>query len=269
MTDYLISHQGVITAACFVGAMLFISIWEGVSQRRLLTVPMGIRWFGNIAITIFDIALVRMILPLIGVGFAIHVAEQGWGLFPLLDFPFFITAALALIIFDFSRYLFHFSLHRVPLLWRIHFVHHTDIDFDFTTGLRFHPAEAIVTAIYNIAVISLLGAPVIVVLIYEMVSNVMGVFAHANVNIPLRADRWLRNVIVTPDVHRIHHSAAPGETNSNYAGITPWWDRLFGTYIAQPLNGHENMTVGLPEFRDAKHLRLKWMLIQPFLVKTS
>lgn len=165
---------------------------------------------------------------------------------------------------DLSRYTAHWLLHHVPALWRLHRVHHSDQDYDITTGLRFHPLEALYTIVYDLVVLLALGAPVLAVVIYRLVNAVMAIFAHANTYIPVRFDRRLRLVLVTPDVHRIHHSAAVAETDSNFGGITPWWDRLFGTYVDQPGDGHEGMAVGLAGYRERKHLRLGWMLLHPF-----
>lgn len=264
MLDYLLQHEGMIYAGCYTASIAIVALWEGIRPRRALEQPMGLRWSSNIMVTLLDLVLVRLTFPLIGIAFAIYAAEKGWGILPLIQLPTLVTALLALILLDLGTYIQHYLLHR-PLLWRIHLMHHSDLDYDFSTGLRFHPIEAIFTTLFELLLIVIIGPTAAIYLLYKLIHTIMAAFGHGNIHLPATVDRQLRKVIVTPDIHRIHHSATAGETNSNFGGVTPWWDRLFGTYIDQPSLGHSGMIVGLPHFRDHKHLYLPWMLAQPFI----
>lgn len=256
--------EAMVYTVVFVATVAVVAMLEEFFPRRRLNAPRGLRWSGNILLNVIDVMAVRALIPVLSVGMAVIVANNGAGLLNLVPLPAAVDFLIAFTIIDASRYLQHYLLHRVPILWRLHIVHHTDQDYDFSTGLRFHPIEALYTVAFDLAVIWLLGAPVLAVLVYEIVKAFWSVFAHANLRLPMRVDRVMRTVFVTPDLHRIHHSAAPGETNSNYSGVTPVWDRLFGTYIDQPARGHEQMTIGLDDYREVSHLRLWNMLIQPF-----
>lgn len=264
MLDYLLQHEGAVYAGCYTASIAIVAFWEGIRPRRTLTQPMGLRWSNNILVTLLDVMLVRLTFPLIGITFAIYVANQGWGILHLIQLPPLAAALIALMLLDLGTYIQHFLLHK-PLLWRLHLMHHSDLDYDFSTGLRFHPLEAVFTTVFDLLIIVIIGPPAAVYLFYKLIHTVMAAFAHGNIHLPDAVDRQLRKFIVTPDIHRIHHSATEGETNSNFGGITPWWDRLFGTYIDQPSLGHSRMIVGLPLFRESKHLYLPWMLAQPFM----
>ena len=266
MKDFLLANYSTLYTTGYFVAFCVIALWEGFTPRRSLVLPLGSRWFANIALTVFDIALVYLLLSLtVGYDMITFVAAQQWGLLAIIELPVAIEFILALIVLDLSRYLLHFGFHHVPVLWRLHRVHHTDQDYDITTGLRFHPLEAIVVVIYDVAVYILLGVPILAIVVYRLINVVMAIFAHANTFIPLAIDQQLRKVLVTPDVHRIHHSAAEGESNCNFGGITPCWDRLFGTYIDQPALGHEHMIMGLSDCQNAKYSKLVFMLMQPFV----
>jgi len=222
------------------------------------------RWFSNIAISVLNQLVLRWFFPVLAVGLSVIVQQRGWGLFNLLDLPDIVAVVFCLLFLDFAIYLQHIVFHRVEWLWRLHRVHHTDLDFDVTTAVRFHPVEIILLMLIKMALVVLLGAPPIAVLIFEIVLNFTALFNHSNILIPIKFDRVLRWVLVTPDMHRVHHSAVPVETNSNYGFNLPWWDYLFNTYCAQPCKGHREMTVGLQEYRTEERLVLPDLLLLPF-----
>jgi len=258
-------NWSVIYTGLFFASIALIATWEAFAPRKALSQPMGLRWVSNISIALLNIFLLRVIFPIAPVLLAVYASENNLGLFNLFDAPYVIACIVSFAVLDLSAYTQHYLLHRVPLLWRLHLVHHTDIDYDFSIALRFHPLDGIFTTAAVALTVLILGAPAIAVLIYKCIHVFMAAFAHGNLKLPEAIDRHLRTVLVTPDVHRIHHSATENETNSNYGGVTPIWDRLFGTYIDQPKLGHEKMIVGLKDFRDIKSIKLNWMLALPFL----
>lgn len=264
MTEWLPGSERILSTAVFMVAAVLVAAVEALAPRRRQTKSQLTRWTSNLALFVANSLLVRLAVPVLSVGAAVIAAQRGWGLFNMLLLPAWLAVILSVIIIDCSRYLQHWMLHRVPLLWCLHRAHHTDQEYDFSTGLRFHPLEAFFTVVFDIAVVLILGAPPVAVLGYELVRAALSVFVHANIAVPLPIDRALRTIVVTPDLHRVHHSARDGETNSNFGGVTPWWDRLFGTYIDQPADGHLGMTIGLPGFRSPKDERLDQILIQPF-----
>ncbi len=259
------NYEGYVYPVAYFGSLAVVGFWEVFYPRRKLSASVLTRWVSAAALTAINTLLFRLVAPLLTIPFAIWLAQREFGLFNTIDAPFWLAALVSFWILDFSRWLQHWLLHRVPILWLLHRTHHTDHDYDFTTGLRFHPGDALFTASIQILAIALLGAPVEAVVLSEIVLVAFAFFAHGNLMIPLGADRVLRLVIVTPDVHRLHHSAVAAETNANLGGIVTWWDRLFGTYRDQPEHGHEGMVIGLNEFRDPKHLKLHWILANPFL----
>jgi len=211
-----------------------------------------------------NVVLVRAALPVAAVGVAAFAAERGMGLFNLFHAPDLLAIPLSVLALDLAIYLQHRMFHAIPLFWRLHRVHHADLDFDVTTGARFHPIEIGLSMLIRFAVILALGPPAVAVLVFEVLVNASSMFNHGNVRIPAAIDRVLRWVVVTPDMHRVHHSIDPRETNSNFGFSLPWWDRLFGTYRAEPRAGHEAMTIGIAQFRSPHELRLDRMLLQPF-----
>ncbi|MBT7942302.1 MAG: sterol desaturase family protein, partial [Alphaproteobacteria bacterium] len=225
----------------------------------------AVRWYSNLGIVALNTVIARIVFPLAPVAVALVVTERGWGLLPLLEVPAWALILISVVILDFAIYLQHVMVHAVPLLWRLHRMHHADTDFDITTGARFHPVEIILSVAIKMAVIVLIGAPAVAVLIFEVLLNATAMFNHSNVKLPLGLDRVLRLFVVTPDMHRVHHSVLPHETNSNFGFNLPWWDRLFGTYRAQPEQGHEGMDIGIDLFREAGELHLHKMLVQPFV----
>jgi sterol desaturase/sphingolipid hydroxylase (fatty acid hydroxylase superfamily) len=212
---------------------------------------------------VIDTLVVRMLFPMAAVGVALAGEVAGWGLLNVTDLPAWLGVAAAVVALDLAVYFQHVLFHAVPLLWRLHRMHHADLEFDVTTGLRFHPVEVALSMVVKAGVVAALGAPALAVLIFEVLLNATSMFNHGNVRLPMGVDRALRWIVVTPDMHRVHHSIEPPETNSNFGFNLPWWDRLFGTYRPQPAAGHAGMTLGVKEFRDPASLRLDRMLLQP------
>ena len=265
MGELLVRHEATLYALTYFGAIALVATWEGVAPRRVLGSPLRTRWVANLAFGLIDPLLVRALLPLLAMGMAVLAAERGIGLFHRIDAPGWLAVGVSLVALDLARYLEHRLLHRAPLLWRLHRMHHTDVDYDFTTALRFHPAEALLSGAIATGVVAVLGASVAAVVFDQALFVAGAMFAHGNVRVPERCDRALRLLLVTPDLHRVHHSAVERETNSNYGSLLTCWDRLLGSYLAAPAAGHDGMTIGLREFRASRHQRLGWMLANPFL----
>ncbi|MDP2646611.1 MAG: sterol desaturase family protein [Desulfobacterales bacterium] len=249
----------------FISIFVFVAIWELLAPRRKLTSSKTARWVSNLCITILNPLLVRLLFPILALGMALKAQESGWGLLNNLSIHLWLAVLVSVVALDFIIYLQHVMFHAIPTLWRLHMVHHADLDFDVTTGLRFHPIEIILSMAIKISVVAVLGSPVTAVLIFEILLNATAMFNHSNIRLPLKFDRLLRLFVVTPDMHRVHHSVIIRETNSNYGFNLPWWDRLLGTYWDQPTRGHEGMTIGLAQFRDSKKLTFPWLLILPFV----
>jgi sterol desaturase/sphingolipid hydroxylase (fatty acid hydroxylase superfamily) len=213
-------------------------------------------------VVVIDTLFVRILFPVTAVGLAL--LAKGWGLFAVLGLSGWAAVVLGVILLDLAIYLQHVLFHAVPVLWRLHRMHHADLEFDVTTGSRFHPIEILLSMGIKLGVVAALGIPAVAVLLFEVLLNATAMFNHGNVRLPARIDHILRWFIVTPDMHRVHHSIRVSETNSNFGFNLPWWDRLFGTYRDQPAAGHEGMTIGITQFRDPIELRLDRMLLQPF-----
>jgi sterol desaturase/sphingolipid hydroxylase (fatty acid hydroxylase superfamily) len=265
MTETLLSSEVSIRLGFFFGVFAAMAAWELAAPRRRLTRSKAVRWYSNLGIVVLNTVLARIVFPLAPVAVAIVAAERGWGIFNVIDIPPGLAIVAAVVILDFAIYLQHVMVHAVPMLWRLHRMHHADLDFDVTTGARFHPVEILLSIAIKMAVIVLIGAAPVAVLIFEVVLNATSMFNHSNVALPLGLDRVLRLFVVTPDMHRVHHSELPFETNSNFGFNLPWWDRLFGTYRNQPEKGHDAMTIGIDLFRDPGDLHLPKMLAQPFV----
>lgn len=229
-----------------------------------MTTPKRQRWFVNVAIVVLDTLIVRLIIPLLPFGMAELAAAKGWGILNLIRLPYWSSVVLSFVIFDIIIYLQHRAFHRIPILWRLHRVHHTDLDLDVSSGVRFHPIEIIFSVWIKLATVVLIGAPVLAVVLFEIILNATSLFNHGNIAIPAVVDRWLRLFLVTPDMHRVHHSVIPTETDSNFSFNFPWWDRLLGTYRSQPSAGHNGMQIGLREFRSVDQLDLLYLLVLPF-----
>ena len=265
MWEAVLAHEPAIRLSAFLGIFAIMALWETVAPRRKGTLSRWARWPGNILIVFLNTAVLRLLFPVAAVGMAVAAQGEGWGLFNGLAIPVWLAVVLSVIVMDLAIYLQHVLVHAVPALWRLHRMHHADLDYDVTTGARFHPLEIVFSMLLKLMVVGAIGAPPVAVLIFEVVLNATAMFNHANVRIPAAIDRVLRLVVVTPDMHRVHHSILPAETNSNFGFSLPWWDRLFGTYRAQPEAGHLGMTIGIEQFRAPRDQRLDRMLIQPLL----
>ncbi len=262
-TEFLIGNEATIRLVVFLGILTAMALWEVAAPRRRREIPRLLRWSNNLGIVVLDTLLVRLSFPVVAVGLATIAQANGWGLFNIWQIPGWLAVLLAVMALDLAIYLQHVMFHAVPALWRLHRVHHADLEFDVTTGLRFHPAEILASMGIKLAVVAALGPPAVAVLIFELLLNGSAMFNHANIRLPASVDRWLRLVMVTPDMHRVHHSVDVAETNSNFGFNLPWWDRLLGTYRAQPAKGHEAMDIGIEQFRTRRDLWLDRLLIQP------
>ena len=253
-----------IRLAAFAGVFSVMALWELLAPRRPLAVGRSPRWPSNLGILVADVLVVRLLLPTAAAGVALVAAERGFGLFHVIGLPFWLAAPIGFLALDLVIYGQHVMFHHVPWLWRLHRMHHADLDIDVTTGVRFHPVEILLSLVIKIATVALLGIPAAAVVCFEVVLNATSMFNHANASLPRWLDRVARLILVTPDMHRVHHSVLRQETDSNFGFNLPWWDRLFGTYRAEPRAGHDGITIGLPVFRDPGELRLDRLLTQPF-----
>jgi sterol desaturase/sphingolipid hydroxylase (fatty acid hydroxylase superfamily) len=259
-----------IRLGCALGVFAAMALWELLAPRRPLTVRKAPRWFSNLALVALNVLLVRLVLPLTALGSAILAQQQAWGILNHLAASAWLKFIVAVAALDFAIYLQHVLFHAVPALWRLHMVHHADLDFDVTTGLRFHTLEILLSTFFKIGVVLALGPPASAVLTFEVLLNATSMFNHGNVKLPLWLDRVVRLVVVTPDMHRVHHSVYPRETNTNFGFNLPWWDYLLGTYGAQPAAGHERMQIGVSHIRDERNVdRLPGMLALPFAGSTG
>src|SRR5579871_533694 len=258
-------HEWIIRLGSFAAVFALMAVWEALAPRRLVAIGRVIRWPNNLGIVALNTIVVRLLAPILPVALAFLGQERGWGLLNQLTLPGWAAFVLAIIALDLAIYLQHVLFHAVPTLWRLHRMHHADLEFDVTTGLRFHPVEIALSTLIKLAVVAALGAPAAAVVAFEVLLNATAMFNHGNVRLPAGLDRVLRWIVVTPDMHRVHHSIVPNETNSNFGFNLPWWDRLLGTYRAAPAAGHEAMTIGLDAFRDVADLRLDRMLLQPLI----
>jgi len=241
-----------------------LAVAEARQPRRRLTAPKRERWQANLALTLINAGILRLLTPVIPVGLALLCAERGWGLLNAYPVSPAIAVSAGVVFLDFVIYLQHVLFHNVPLFWRLHRMHHTDLDVDVTTGLRFHPFEILLSLGIKLAAVAALGPPAEAVLLFEVLLNGTSLFNHSNLRLPPKLDRILRLMVVTPDMHRVHHSVILRETNSNYGFNLPWWDRLLETYRPQPAKGHEDMTIGLARFRKPEELTLGKLLKIPW-----
>lgn len=263
---FVTQHEIGIRLAFFAGIFMLMAIWELVFPRRLLNVSKVVRWTCNIGLVFLNTMILRLIFPAAAMGVALFAAHHGWGLFNYLHISNPLAIVLSVIALDLVIYFQHVLVHAVPTLWRLHRVHHADLDFDVTTGSRFHPLEIVLSMLIKSCAILVLGAPVVGVVIFEVVLNATSMFNHSNVRLPLGIDRVLRMFVVTPDMHRVHHSIEDNETNSNFGFNLSLWDRLFGTYIDQPRAGHLGMTIGIHQYREPREVSsLVSMLALPFV----
>ncbi|MEL6210233.1 MAG: sterol desaturase family protein [Pseudomonadota bacterium] len=256
--------EAAIRLSAFIGIFAVMALWEVRAPMRRLVVPRLGRWGTNWGVSAIDAVMVKLLFGAAAVGAAMDAEASGWGLLNALDWPLWLEVVLAFVVFDFAIWLQHLASHHIPLLWRLHRVHHADRDIDVTTAIRFHPFEIALSMLFKIALVYALGAPALAVVLFEVVLNGAAMFNHANVRIPERIDRVLRRVVVTPDMHRVHHSIQRVEHDSNFGFNLSIWDRLFGTYTDQPEGGHTAMTIGLGELQDARPTRLGFTLTLPF-----
>jgi len=270
LNDFITANEVPIRLGFFFGIFALMAIWEILAPKRALTVSKAVRWANNVGLVFFNSFILRLVFPAAAVGMAAFAAEHGWGLLNYYSLSATVAIVVSIVAMDFVIYLQHVMVHAVPALWRLHRVHHADLDYDVTTGARFHTVEIILSMLIKFATIIVLGPPVVAVVIFEVVLNATAMFNHGNVSLPKGLDRVLRWFLVTPDMHRVHHSVEDDEANSNFGFSLPWWDRLFGTYRDQPRAGHEGMTIGIHTFRTMKQVSwLPGMLALPFVGKVT
>ena len=268
LSEFISQYEAAIRLSFFFGVFLMMAVWEVIAPRRQLTQSKPVRWANNLGLVVLNTIILRLIFPAAAVGMAAFATKNGWGIFNYFTLPFPLVVFLSIIALDMIIYLQHVMVHAVPTLWRLHRVHHADLDYDVTTGARFHPLEIILSMLIKFAAIIVLGAPVFAVIVFEIVLNAVAMFNHGNVGLPLWLDRVLRLLVVTPDMHRVHHSTEDNETNSNFGFNLSLWDRLFGTYIDQPRKGHLGMDIGIHSYRDPKQATwITGILALPFVGK--
>nr|WP_274612481.1 MULTISPECIES: sterol desaturase family protein [Vibrio] len=264
VTETTFQDPSWIRLGFFLGVLLLCALWENKLPRKTLTASRGFRWVNNLSLVAVNSLIVALVMPIAAFQAAIIAQEQQWGLFNLLSLPAWLNVLLAVILLDFVIYVQHVVFHYVKPLWKLHRMHHADLDIDVTTGARFHPIEIIISMGVKIATVFIFGVSPIAIVVFEIVLNASAMFNHSNAKLALSADQKLRNVIVTPDMHRVHHSVIAKETNSNFGFFLSVWDRLFGTYRAQPELGHDDVVIGIPEIRNEAEQRLDKLLTQPF-----
>jgi sterol desaturase/sphingolipid hydroxylase (fatty acid hydroxylase superfamily) len=265
LDNLILEHEAAIRLGFFFGVFALMALWELRSPRRTLSVSKAQRWGNNLGLVVLNSILLRLLFPAAAVGMAAIADARGWGLLHVLEPPLWLSVLVAVVVLDFVIWLQHVMFHAVPALWRLHRVHHADLDYDLTTGARFHPIEILLSMVIKFAAIMVLGPPVVAVILFEVILNGMAMFNHGNVGLPAGLDRALRWLVVTPDMHRVHHSVEDDETNSNFGFNLSWWDRLLGTYREQPREGHSGMTIGIRGYRDPREVdRLAGMLLLPF-----
>ena len=262
-TNGVLAAEPLIRLGVFAAVLTVLIAGELLAPRRPLTVPRWRRWPGNVGVVVISTVLIRIVFPTAAVGLALVAEANGWGLLNLVAVPDWLAILVAIVVLDLIIYAQHRLFHAVPMLWRLHRMHHADLEIDVTTGVRFHPVEILLSMLIKLGAVAVLGAPALGVMIFEILLNATSLFNHSNIRLPAAVDGGLRRILVTPDMHRVHHSIVVRETNSNFGFNLPWWDRLFGTYRAQPAAGHAAMTIGLTRFRDPSELRLDRMLLQP------
>jgi sterol desaturase/sphingolipid hydroxylase (fatty acid hydroxylase superfamily) len=263
--EWALGHEPTVRLGAFFGMFALMAVWEAVAPRRARLLPRRVRWLHNLALVVLNSLILRLLFPVAAVGFALLAADHGWGLLNAFDVPFWWAFALSVIALDFAIYLQHVMFHAVPLLWRLHRVHHADADIDVTTGARFHPIEILLSMLIKFAAIAVLGAPAAAVLVFEVLLNATAMFNHANLRLREPVDRWLRRMLVTPEMHRIHHSMEAVEANSNFGFNLPWWDRLFGTYRERARLPQESMAIGVKGLTGSDAaVKLTGLLALPF-----
>lgn len=248
----------------FIGALLSFSGLEALLPRKTRTSTRRRRWPTNLAFALINTAALQLLVPLAAVGTAAWASQTGFGLFNNINISTAISALVSIILLDAALYWQHVATHKIPILWRLHKVHHTDRDLDASSGIRFHPVEIVLSMAFKMLIVAGLGVSVMAVIIFEIILNACALFNHANIRLPSKIDAVMRVFIATPDYHRVHHSAVEDETNSNYGFSLTLWDRVFGTYKPQPKAGHDNMVIGLAQHQNTGPTRLLWSLALPF-----
>jgi sterol desaturase/sphingolipid hydroxylase (fatty acid hydroxylase superfamily) len=270
LNEFIMTNEVPIRLGFFFGIFIIMAAWEILAPKRALTVSKAVRWTNNLGLVFFNSFILRLVFPVAAVGMAAFASEQGWGLLNYYSIPATMAIVVSVIAMDFIIYLQHVLVHAVPVLWRLHRVHHADLDYDVTTGARFHTVEIILSMLIKFATIVVLGPPLVAVVIFEVILNATAMFNHGNVSLASSLDRVLRWFVVTPDMHRVHHSVEDDEANSNFGFSLPLWDRLSGTYRDQPRAGHEGMTIGIHTYRTTKQVAwLPGMLALPFMGKVT
>jgi sterol desaturase/sphingolipid hydroxylase (fatty acid hydroxylase superfamily) len=260
----MLTPETAVRLSAFAGVLVGMLLWEVLAPRRPLATPRGPRWLSNLGMVALSTLLVRLVIPTSAVAAAVLFQERGLGLLNVARVPTVLAFVIGVAALDLVIYVQHVLFHHVPALWRLHKVHHTDLDFDATTGVRFHPVEIALSMGIKLAAVAALGAPPAAVVTFEVLLNATSLFNHGNVSLPARWDAVLRRLVVTPEMHRVHHSIKPHETNSNFGFNLPWWDHVFGTYRARPEDGHVEMTLGVEGHRDPRRLHLGRLLVLPF-----
>jgi len=260
-------YEPAIRLGFFLGILVIMFLWERIAPRRPLTTSKIARWSSNLGLVLIDSIVVRLVFPTALAGVALLAQQRGWGLFNSFELSTLLKIIFSVLILDLAIYLQHAMFHSIPLFWRLHMVHHSDMDIDVTTGVRFHPIEILLSMGIKMVVVILMGAPPASVLIFEIILNGTSMFNHGNVRYLRQVDSFLRLIVVTPEMHRVHHSTIRWETNSNLGFSFPWWDRLFGTYRNQPAKGHLEMTIGLDQYKEPQKLTFLWLIALPFIGK--
>lgn len=270
MQSWIMENEASIRMIAFISVLTIMAGWETIRPCRELKVSRSVHWLHNLGLVFLNTFILRVLFPVAAVGVATLVEYDGWGLLQLLQLPYAVTLVAGVILLDLAIYLQHVMVHALPMLWRLHRVHHADLDFDVTTGSRFHPIEIVLSMLIKISVVVMLGVPAVAVIIFEIILSSSALFNHANVSLPRKIDRWLQWFIVTPDMHRIHHSVEDDETNSNFGFFLSWWDRFFGSYRAEARREQPLIEIGIHGFNDEKQVnRLPGMLMLPFIGKIS
>ena len=264
MPESAMTAEPVIRLSAFFGILLLMAGWEALLPRRSQSIGRSLRWPNNLALVVLDTLIVRLLFPFAAVGMAFLAQAKGWGLIHIIALPAWLVIPSAVLLLDLIIYGQHVAFHAVPQLWRLHRMHHADLEFDVTTGLRFHPVEIVLSMLIKLTAVIILGAPPLAVLAFEVLLNATSMFNHANLRLSPATDRVVRWLLVTPDMHRVHHSVDRTEADSNYGFNVPWWDHLFGTYRAQPRHAHETMALGVGQFGEAREQRIDRLLTQPF-----
>lgn len=262
-------NESLVRLSVFAGLFLLFAALEALKPRRPRTQPRSKRWVTNWALTILNTGtmwVLALLLPALAVGAAWDASSQSWGLFNQIGLPYAVEIILAILFFDFAIWAQHLITHKIPFLWRLHRVHHSDVDIDVTTAIRFHPLEILISMLLKISLVYIMGPSALAIILFEIMLNGTAMFNHANMRLPLPIDAVVRRILVTPDMHRVHHSVHRSEHDSNYGFSLSIWDQMFGTYVAQPTDGHDDMTIGL-EWQDDKPTKIAWSLALPFFKK--